>query len=117
MAISEPFQSSGSSWGSEYFLAAGSTTQGSGQSDDGVYQLFLDLSAVAAGDIYQIKCYDAISSGGTSRVIFIDNVTGPLDSPHYVTPSLILLHKWDFSVVCISGTNSRSIVWSIRKVA
>ena len=115
MAITEAFQNSATIGTSEYFLAANSTTQGSGQTTDGVYQLFLDLNAVAAGDLFTIRAYDAISSGGTVRVIYIDNVTGPLDSPMMVTPSLILLHKWDFSVQKISGTD-RSIAWSIRGI-
>lgn len=115
MAISEAFQSSATISTTERYLAADSTVA-SWQTADGVYQLFLDLSALAAGDIFQIKCYERVASGGTTRVVWIDNVTGPLDSPNLVTPSLILLHGWDFSLVKISGTD-RSIAWSIRKVA
>ena len=116
MAISEAFQDSATIGVSEYFLAADSTTQGSGQALDGVHQLFLELNNLVAGDIFRVRAWDAISSGGTARVIFEENVVGPVGTPMYVTPSLIQLHKWDFSVTRIAGSD-RSIAWSIRKVA
>lgn len=115
MAISEAFQSSATVGTTEHFLASDSTTK-TDQTDDGVYQLFLDLNAVAAGDIFQVRCYERVSSAGTTRVVWIDNVAGPLDSPMYATPTLILLHGWEFSVTKIAGTD-RSIAWSIRKIA
>jgi len=117
MAISEAFQSSNASWGTEYFLAAGSTAQGSGQSADGVYQLMLELNNLADGDEYRIRCYEAISSGGTARIVMEWVIAHAQSEPNWVTPSLILLHKWDFSIACLAGTNSRSVAWSIRKVA
>jgi hypothetical protein len=113
VAISEAFQNSATIGTTEFFLAANSTTQGSGQSTDAVVQLFLDLNNLAAGDLYRIRCYDAISSGGTARAIWEDTVTGPVGTPIYATPSLIVLHKWDFSLAKLSGTD-RSIAWSIR---
>lgn len=115
MAISEAFTNSASVSTTERFLASNSTSA-TYQTDDGVYQCWLDFSALAAGDIYAIKVYEKVASGGTARAVLIDNVTGPLDSPHYVTPSLILLHGWEFSLLKVSGTD-RSIAWSIRKIA
>lgn len=115
MAISQAFQNSATITTTERFLASNSTTK-TDQTSQGVYQLFLDLNAVAAGDIFQVKCYERISSGGTTRVVWIDNVSGPLDSPMYATPTLILLWGWEFSLVKVSGTD-RAIPWSIRKVA
>lgn len=116
MAITEAFQSSATITTTEYFCAAASTTQGSGQALDGVHQLFLELNNLAAGDIYRVRAWDAISSGGTARVIFEENIVGPVGTPLYVTPSIIQMHKWDFSLTKIAGTD-RSIAWSIRKIA
>jgi len=116
MAITEAFQSSATITTAEYWCAAASTTQGSGQSVDGVHQLFVELNNLAAGDIYRIRAWDAISSGGTARVIFEENIAGPVGTPLYVTPSLVQMHKWDFSLTKLSGTD-RSIAWSIRKIA
>ena len=115
MAISEAFQDSATIGTTEYFLAADSTTQGSGQSTDGVYQLVLDLAALADGDEYRIRAWDAISSAGTVRVAMEWTVSHAQSEPLYFLPSLILLHKWDFSVTKLAGTD-RSIAWSIRKI-
>ena len=116
MAITEPFQSSNGSWATEYFLAAASTTQGAGQSDDGVYQLVLDLNAMLDGDEYRVRVWDAISSGGTVRIGMEWVVAHAQSEPLWFTPSLILLHKWDFSIIRLAGSD-RTIAWSIRKVA
>jgi hypothetical protein len=116
MAISEAFQDSATISTTEYFLAADSTTQGSGQGTDGVYQLVLELNNLAAGDIFRVRAYDAISSSGTARVIWEENVPGPVGTPLAVFPTIILLHKWDFSLLRVAGSD-RSIAWSIRKVA
>jgi hypothetical protein len=115
VAISEAFQDFATISTAEYFLAADSTTQGSGQAADGVYQLWLELHNLAAGDVFRVRAYDAISSGGTARVVLEENIPGPVGTPNYVTPSLILLHKWDFSVTRLAGSD-RSIAWSIRKL-
>ena len=115
MAISEPFQSSATISNTEYFLAAASTTQGSGQATDGVIQCMLELNNLVAGDIFRIRAYDAISSSGTARAIFEENIAGPVGTPNYVLPSLVLLHKWDFSLLRVAGSD-RSIAWSIRRL-
>jgi hypothetical protein len=115
MAITEAFSNSATIGTAERFLASNSTTA-TYQTDDGVYQLFIDFNNVAAGDIFQVRVYEKVTSGGAADVVYIDNVTGPLDSPHYASPSLIFLHGWEFSLTKIAGTD-RVIPWSIRKVA
>ena len=113
MAIAESFQNSATIGTTEFFLAANSTTQGSGQSTDAMVQLVLDLSALAAGDEFRVKVWDAISSAGTVRVVMSWVIGGAQTDALWVTPALILLHKWDFSVTKLAGTD-RSIAWSIR---
>lgn len=115
MAISQAFQSSVSVGATEYFCAAASTTQGSGQATDGAYQLVLDLSALANGDTFRIRVYDAISSGGTVRIGMEWTVSHAQSEPLYFTPTLMLFHKWDFSLTKLAGTD-RTIAWSIRAV-
>jgi hypothetical protein len=115
MAISEVFADSASISTSEYFVA-GDSTSADYQTADGVYQLWLDLSAVVAGDIFTIRVYEKVGSAGTARVVLTDSVTGPLESPHYVTPSLILMHGWEFSLIRNAGSD-RTIAWSVRKIA
>jgi hypothetical protein len=115
MALSEAFTNTATITTTERFLASNSTTK-TDQTDDGVFQLFLNMSALAAGDIYRVRVYERVTSAGTSRVVMEENVAGPMGSPHYVTPTMIFLHGWEYSITKIAGTD-RSIDWSIRKVA
>lgn len=115
MAISEAFQNSGTIGTTEWYLASNSSTK-TDQTTDGIYQCFLDFSALAAGDTYQIRVYERVSSGGTARVVEEWTVSGVQNAPHYASPSLVLMHGWEFSLQKLAGTD-RSIVWSIRSVA
>lgn len=115
MAITEAFQDSATISTTEYFLAADSTTQGSGQTADAAVQLWLDLSALANGDEFRIRAYDAISSAGTVRIAMEWTVAHAQSEPLYVTPTLLMLHKWDFSITRLAGSD-RSIAWSIRTI-
>jgi hypothetical protein len=113
MAIAESFQNSATMTTTEFFLAANSTTQGAGQSTDMMVQLFLDVSALANADEYRVRAWDAISSAGTVRIIMEWTISHAQSEPIWASPALILLHKWDFSVTKLAGTD-RSIAWSIR---
>lgn len=113
MPLTESFTNTATIGVTEFYLAANSTTAGAGQSSDGMVQVLIDFSALLAGDIYQVRLYESAASAGTRRIVFQDNYAGPMDAPIVATPALILLHKWDFSVTKIAGTD-RSITWSIR---
>lgn len=115
MAISQAFSGTNASWATEYSLTNASTTLAN-QADDGVYQLFLDLSALASGDTYTIRIYEKVISTGTRRIVLEHVVTGAQTPPLWAFPSLVLLHGWDMSIVG-TGNTTRSIDWSIRKVA
>jgi hypothetical protein len=114
MAISEAYANSASVSTTEYSLTNNSTTIAT-QTDDGVYQVFLDLNALAAGDEYQIRVLEKVQSAGTQRAVFVAYVVGA-QGELWCSPSLILLHGWDVTLKKISGTD-RTIEWSIRKVA
>lgn len=115
MALSEAFQNSGTITTSEFFLASNSTTK-TDQTADGVYQLFLELNNLANGDEYRVRVYERISSGGTARIVEEWIIAHAQGSPNWASPSLLLLHGWEFSLQKVAGTD-RSIAWSIRKVA
>lgn len=113
MALAEPFQNSASISTTEFFLAENSTTQGSGQSTDAMVQLFLEVNNLVNGDEFRIRVYDAISSGGTARIIMEWTISHAQSEPIWATPALMLFHKWDFSITRLAGSD-RSIAWSIR---
>ena len=92
------------------------TTTRSQQTADGIYQLFLDLSTLTATESYRLRIYEMALSGGTQRVVEDVTISGVQDEPIYVTPALLLMHGWTFTLTKVNGTD-RSIVWSIRQVA
>lgn len=114
MAIAEAFTNSATISTTEYSLPNNSTTL-TPQTGDGVYQALVDLANLAAGDIYDLKIYEKVTSGGSQRVIYRTTFSGVQPGP-FVSPSLILLHGWDFTLIKTAGTD-RSIAWSIRQVA
>lgn len=117
MAITEAFTNSQTVTTTEHSLPADATySSGSPQTADGVYQAFIDLSAMAAGDEFEIKVYEKVSSTAPQRLIYVKNFVGACAMPLHVTPALTLLHGWDITIKKIAGTD-RSIEWSIRKVA
>lgn len=99
----------------EYSLVTPGTTLAS-STTDGVFQVFIDFSALVSGDEYEVAVKEKATSAGTQRVIFRGTVAGLQGSPIWVSPSLILMHGWDVTVDKIAGTD-RSISWSIRQVA
>lgn len=114
MAITAPFEDAATIGTTEYSLPNDSTTL-TPQTDDGVYQVFLDLSAMQAGDQYQLRVYEKVQAIGSQLLVYEAIITGGMAAT-YVFPSLVLLHGWDVTVKKLAGTD-RSIGWSIRKVA
>lgn len=86
------------------------------QTGDGVYQVLIDLSALAAGDVFEFAVYEKVLSSSTQRKVFSASFAGAQPEPVWVSPTLILLHGWDATLVKVSGTD-RSIDWSIRQVS
>lgn len=115
MAITEAFAGTEAVSTTEWSL----TTDTAGpdvETSDGVFQLWLDLNALATGDEFQIKGYEKVQSTDTQRAFLQANVLGPQSPVNWVSPSFILMNGWDFTLKKIAGTD-RTITWSIRKVA
>lgn len=86
------------------------------QTGDGIYQLELAVAAIAAGDQFEIKIYEAPTSAGTQGLVeafFIDGVPA---SPTVQIDLGILGHKWDVTVKKIAGTD-RTVHWTIWQVS
>lgn len=116
MAISEPFANTQAIDTTEWSCPRDAAfDSGQPQTDDGVYQILLDVSDMVTGDEIQIRVYEKVRSSDTQRVLMQSNLIGPQSPPLWISPSLILLHGWDVTLDAISGTIT--INWSIRKVA
>lgn len=115
MAISEAFSGSASISTTEYDLPSLSTTKSS-LTTDGIYQLFLDLSALTATESYTLRIYEKTRSVSTQRIVEEIVISGVQSEPVYVTPSLLLMYGWTYTLQKLQGTD-RTIEWSIRQVA
>ena len=115
MAISEAFSGTETVGTTEHSL----TTDTAGpdvETSDGIFQVFLDLNALAAGDVFEFRVYEKVLSSSTQRLVFSARFADAQGAPIWVSPSLMLLHGWDMTLDKISGTD-RAIDWSIQKVA
>ena len=81
---------------------------------DGVFQVFLDLSDMIAGDQLQIRIYEKVRSGSTQRIVYESILSGAQSQPIWVSPSLVLMHGWDATLDALAGTIT--VDWSIRQV-
>lgn len=83
---------------------------------DGVFQVFLDVSDMIAGDSLQIRIYEKCRSGDSQYQVTEAFLNGVQTQKLWVSPSLILMHGWDVTVKCLAGT-AITVLWSIRQVA
>jgi hypothetical protein len=79
-----------------------------------VVQAFVELNNLAAGDVFEMRVYEKVASGGTQRLVYSAAFAGVQAAPLWASPPLILMWGWDMTLIKISGTD-RSITWSIRK--
>lgn len=92
------------------------TTDTSGPDADttsGVFQAFFDVSDMIAGDVLQIRAYEKVRSGDTQRVVEEWVLRDAQSTPIFVSPPLILMHGWDFTLDALAGTITCN--WSIRQ--
>lgn len=82
---------------------------------DGVFQVFLDVSDMIAGDQLQIRVYEKVRAGDTQRIVYQAILTGAQSEPIWTCPALILMHGWDVTLDALAGTIT--VNWSIRQVA
>lgn len=116
MAISEPYELDGVTVGtSELSIVSGTTTLQT-VTDDGVYQLFVDLGNMAKGDSFAFRMYEKVEgTGGTKKKCF-EVVLSHAQSEPLVLPAVTLINGWDFTIQKIAGTD-RAFDASIRKIA
>lgn len=87
------------------------------ETSDGIFQAFIDLNAMAAGDEFIFKVYETVAtSGGTQRLVYTATFIGAQAMPVWVSPTLVLGVGWDMTLDKVAGTD-RAIVWRIAKVA
>jgi hypothetical protein len=82
----------------------------------GVYQAFLDLATLAAGDVFEFRCYEKVRTGSTQRSVYSARFANAQACPNWASPTMILGAGWDMTLKKISGTD-RTVTWRISKVS
>lgn len=113
MAVREIYTGTATVGSTELDLPTNTTTRSS-LSNDGVYQLFLDLNALTATEQYTLKIYEKVLTTSTQRLVEQVVFSGVQAEPVYVTPATLLMNGWTFTLTKNLGTD-RSISWSIRQ--
>lgn len=94
----------------EYYLVSASTTK-TLQTGGCIVDALIDLSALAAGDQYQVTLYCEIN--GTERSHILGQPLGAQSGP-FLIPSFLFGERWEIGVKKLAGTD-RSIGWSVNK--
>lgn len=116
MAITELITGTEAIATTEWSLATDTSYDtGDAQTTDGVFQFFLDVADMVAGDQLQIRVYEKVRAADTQRIVYETILTGAQGSPIWVSPSLVLMHGWDVTCDALAGTIT--VNWSIRQVA
>jgi hypothetical protein len=97
----------------EYSLTNNSTVIAT-QTTDAVISIWIDATAMAAGDQYEIALRERVIGGGTQRRAVLATLTGTQAEPFVSSPYQVG-DGWDVTVTKIGGTD-RSFSWSIRGV-
>jgi hypothetical protein len=113
MALSAAYEFSETVSTTEWSLTT-DTAGPDAQTTSGLYQVFVDLNALAAGDVYELRGYEKIVSGGTQRAYLSKVFSGVQEDPIWVTPFAALIHGFDWTLVKHSGTD-RDINWRIER--
>jgi hypothetical protein len=112
MTFSEAFTFSATVGTTELSVSGGASSIQS-QTDDGVFELFVDFGVMTSGDKFAVAMYEKVLSGGVQRKLQLGVVTGAQIQP-FKSPGFLLLHGWDFSLQKLAGTD-RAVTASIRK--
>jgi hypothetical protein len=109
------YTAAGTSISTAEYSATLASTSGApaSKTDKGTICLVADVSALLAGDQFEIKLYDKARSGDTQRLVDHWVVTGAQAYPLFVTPPFMLGEGWDFTLKKITGTD-RTIPCEVR---
>jgi hypothetical protein len=89
------------------------------EATDGIFQFVVNLANLVGGttpDQLEIKLYEAaLAADGASDQIHSWPFSGVQSDKLWMSPAMILLHRWRLSLKQTQGTG-RTFKWSIRKI-
>lgn len=82
------------------------------ETSDGIFELWLNVDAMALGDRFEVKLYEKVTSAGTQRKVDTWVITNDATSHRRIYLGM-LMHGWDVTIIKLAGTD-RAIDWSLR---
>lgn len=114
MAVTQHAEIDGVTVGASELSVLSGTTSLSTDTTPGVYQLWVDAANMAKGDEYVIRVYEKVeATGGTKRQCGHWTLSDAQSEP-FVSPPLMLMNGWDFTIQKIAGTD-RAFDATVRK--
>ncbi len=83
---------------------------------DGIFQAYVDLNAMAAGDAFEFRCYEKAYTGQTQRLCWKGVFTNAQPHPMWISPAMVLGAGWDMVLIKTAGTD-RTIAARISQVS
>jgi hypothetical protein len=86
----------------------------------GTFTLHVDASAMAAGDLVELRIYQIVLTGGTRRVAYYDKLEGPQPTDDMIAISVPISNELTdagslrFTLLQVAGTG-RSFPWKVLK--
>lgn len=111
MAISAAYTGNQTVGTTEWSLTSDSSSIGAISTNAWV-QIDIDMSALAAGDVYEVKVYNKAVSGGTQRTCRVYTFAGAQGEPHVSILPGVLGFGWEVSGKKLAGTD-RAWDWTI----
>jgi hypothetical protein len=111
----EEFTGSGTIGSTEWSMTT--NTEGpDAETSEGLFQAFVDMNALATGDVIEFRVYETCRTGDTQRTIYSVRFANVQTSPLWASPALVLGVGWDMTLKKISGVDC-TVNWRISRVA
>lgn len=84
--------------------------------DPAVYQLVVDVAAIVAGDVVELRVYGKARTGDTERLLY-RSTYGPIapGAPLVVSPPIVSPHHLRATLKQVAGTG-RAFPWAIYEI-
>jgi len=85
--------------------------------DDGVFVLWVDLSAMNGGDEVELAIYEKVASAGTQRLVKKFSFADAQNEPHFTSPGFVLGHGWKMTLKLVAGAGTEDFDWRVDRIA
>lgn len=118
MAITEAYGRTFAGTTSEVSVIDNATKTNQAAATAGAFQAWADLTTLQPGDVFEIRLYEKVLSGGAQGVSqkWVISAQGT-DNKIWTSPTYQLLQGWDWTLKRTAGATDRAIPFAVRKAS